>query len=234
MTAASLLIVEDNTLLSRSLIKGLREDGFEASAVSSGAEAIALIPQKGIDGIVLDLGLPDVDGLEVLREARAGGITGPILVLTARTAVESRVAALEGGADDYLVKPFEYAELVARIRALLRRAAAPRWAPLCCNGLVYLDDSLEVVVGADRIALSPREHQLLGFFLRRRGEVLTRAEILEGVYGYGFDPMTNVINVHIANVRRKLGTHAVQIETVRGVGYRLLAAEAARNTDASH
>ena len=230
MAEVSLLLVEDNAALARSLAKGLREDGFEVCAVASGADAITRIAQKGIDSIVLDLGLPDIDGLDVLRAARAGGISAPILVLTARTAVASRVAALEGGADDYLVKPFEYAELLARMRALLRRAAAPRWAPLCCNGLVYQDDNFEVAVGDDRITFSPREHQLLGFLLRRRGEALTRAEILDQVFGYRFEPMTNVVNMHIANVRRKLGTRSVRIETVRGVGYRLRPVDATRDT----
>jgi DNA-binding response OmpR family regulator len=166
-----------------------------------------------------------MDGLAVLDSARARGIHAPILVLTARDDVKSRVGALDRGADDYLVKPFEYDELLARLRALLRRAAAPRWAPRSCNGLVLRDDELAVTIDDQRIALSPREHALLGFFLRRQGEALGRAEILLQVFGYGFEPGTNLVNVHIANLRRKLGTHAVVIETVRGIGYRLRAAE---------
>ncbi len=221
-----LLIVEDNAVLAGSVSKGLREDGFEVEVVVTGREALQRLARKDIDGVVLDLGLPDMDGLDVLREARAAGMNAPILVLTARVAITVRVAALDHGADDYLVKPFEYEELLARMRALLRRAASPRWAPLSCNGLVYQDDDLKITIGDERIALSPREHELLGFLLRRRGEALTRAEILLHVFGYQFEPMTNVVNVHIANLRRKLGTRAVQIDTVRGVGYRLRAAEA--------
>jgi DNA-binding response OmpR family regulator len=220
-----LLLVEDNVVLGNSLTRGLTEDGFAVDAVSTGAAALRSLERRDIDGVVLDLGLPDMDGLAVLDSARARGIHAPILVLTARDDVKSRVGALDRGADDYLVKPFEYDELLARLRALLRRAAAPRWAPRSCNGLVLRDDELAVTIDDQRIALSPREHALLGFFLRRQGEALGRAEILLQVFGYGFEPGTNLVNVHIANLRRKLGTHAVVIETVRGIGYRLRAAE---------
>ena len=220
-----LLLVEDNVVLGSSLTRGLTEDGFLVDAVSTGAAALRSLERRDIDGVVLDLGLPDMDGLAVLDSARARGIHAPILVLTARDDVKSRVGALDRGADDYLVKPFEYDELLARLRALLRRAAAPRWAPRSCNGLVLRDDELAVVIGDKRIALSPREHALLGFFLRRQGEALGRAEILLQVFGYGFEPGTNLVKVHIANLRRKLGSHAVVIETVRGIGYRLRSAE---------
>jgi DNA-binding response OmpR family regulator len=219
-----LLLVEDNPVLASSLARGLREDGFDVEAVTTGNDAENRLARRDIDGVVLDLGLPDMDGLEVLDHARARDIHAPILVLTARDTVKMRVDALDRGADDYLVKPFEYDELLARVRALLRRAAAPRWAPLTCNGLVYRDGELAVTLGDERIALSPREHVLLGFFLRRQNEVLARAEILLQVFGYGFEPGTNLVNVHIANLRRKLGTRAVVIDTVRGIGYRLRAA----------
>jgi DNA-binding response OmpR family regulator len=219
-----LLVVEDNAVLAGSLAKGLREDGFEVDAVSTGGEALRRLERRDVDAVVLDLGLPDVDGLSVLTTARERGVHVPILVLTARDAVRSRVTALDLGADDYLVKPFQYDELLARIRALLRRAAAPRWAPLSCNGLVYRDDDLSVAIHETTVALSPREHALLGFFLRRKGEALGRAEILLQVFGYQFEPGTNLVNVHIANLRRKLGLRAVCIETVRGIGYRLRAA----------
>ena len=222
-----LLVVEDNAVLAGSLAKGLREDGFEVEAVATGADALRRLERRDIDLAILDLGLPDMDGLAVLTGARARGMNAPVLVLTARDAVGARVSALDLGADDYLVKPFQYDELLARIRALLRRAAAPRWAPLSCNGLVYRDDELVVSSEESRIALSPREHALLGFFLRRRGEALGRAEILLHVFGYQFEPGTNLVNVHIANLRRKLGTRAVVIETVRGIGYRLRPAVAA-------
>jgi DNA-binding response OmpR family regulator len=220
-----LLIVEDNATLSASLSKGLREDGYEVEAVATGAGALQRLDRQDIDVVVLDLGLPDLDGGQVLSQLRGRGINVPVLVLTARDAVSARVAALEQGADDYLIKPFEYAELLARIRALLRRAAAPRWAPLSCNGLVLDPTELEITVGANRVRLSPREHALLALFLRRKGELLRREDILLQVFGYNFEPGTNLVNVHIANLRKKLGAGPVVIDAVRGVGYRLRASE---------
>jgi DNA-binding response OmpR family regulator len=217
----ALLLVEDNATLSASLAKGLREDGYAVEAVDTGAAALRRLERQDIDVVVLDLGLPDIDGADVLSQLRTRGVNAPVLVLTARDAVESRVAALEQGADDYLIKPFEYAELLARIRALVRRAAAPRWAPLSCNGLVLDPTELEITVGDHRVRLSPREHALLALFLRRKGELLRREDILLQVFGYNFEPGTNLVNVHIANLRKKLGTGPVVIDAVRGVGYRL-------------
>jgi DNA-binding response OmpR family regulator len=220
-----LLIVEDNPTLSASLSKGLREDGFDVEVVATGTAALRRLARPDVDVVVLDLGLPDIDGTEVLGQLRGGGINVPVLVLTARDAVAARVAALEQGADDYLIKPFEYVELLARIRALLRRAAAPRWAPLSCNGLVLDPTELEITVGTTRVRLSPREHALLALFLRRKGELLRREDILLQVFGYNFEPGTNLVNVHIANLRKKLGTGPVVIDAVRGVGYRLRPSE---------
>jgi two-component system response regulator TctD len=221
----ALLIVEDNATLSTSLAKGLTEDGYVVDCAASGSEALRRLERSDIDAIVLDLGLPDLDGSEVLIQLRERGVNAPVLVLTARDAVTSRVTALEQGADDYLVKPFEYAELLARIRALLRRAAAPRWAPLSCNGLVLDPTELVITIGAERVRLSPREHALLALFLRRKGELLRREDVLLQVFGYSFEPGTNLVNVHIANLRKKLGDGPVIIEAVRGVGYRLRARE---------
>ena len=216
-----LLLVEDNSRLAASLGKGLGEDGFAVSAVASGAAALRRLEQRDIDAVVLDLGLPDLDGLEVLTTARTRGLQVPILVLTARDAVDMRVRALEAGADDYLVKPFAYTELLARLRALLRRASAPRWAPLASGDLVLEAGEPTVMVAGQPVTLSPREHGLLELLLRRRGEVLGRTELLREVFGYNFDPGTNLVDVHMANLRRKLRGAAERIETVRGLGYRL-------------
>jgi DNA-binding response OmpR family regulator len=224
--AVSLLIVEDNPTLSASLARGLTEDGYAVDTVDCGEAALRRLDRQDVDAVVLDLGLPDVDGAEVLVQLRGRGINAPVLVLTARDGVKARVDALEQGADDYLVKPFEYAELLARLRALLRRAAAPRWAPLSYNGLVLDPIELDIIVGSQRIRLSPREHALLALFLRRKGELLRREDILVQVFGYHFEPGTNLVSVHIANLRKKLGDAPIAIDAVRGVGYRLRAREA--------
>jgi two-component system OmpR family response regulator len=228
----ALLIVEDNPTLSASLARGLTEDGYAVDTVDCGAAALRRLDRQDIDAIVLDLGLPDLDGSDVLVQLRGRGINAPVLVLTARDGVKARVDALEQGADDYLVKPFEYAELLARLRALLRRAAAPRWAPLSYNGLVLDPVELDLAIGHHRVRLSPREHALLALFLRRKGELLRRDDILVQVFGYHFEPGTNLVSVHIANLRKKLRDAPVVIDAVRGVGYRLRAREAGEGDDA--
>jgi DNA-binding response OmpR family regulator len=222
----ALLIVEDNPTLSASLSRGLTEDGYEVDTVDTGAAALARLQRKDVDAVVLDLGLPDLDGLELLIQLRSHGIHAPVLVLTARDGVKSRVDALEQGADDYLIKPFEYAELLARLRALVRRASAPRWAPLAFNGLVLDPVELDITVAGQPVRLSPREHALLALFVRRKGELLRRDDILVQVFGYHFEPGTNLVSVHIANLRKKLRGAPVVIDAVRGVGYRLRAREA--------
>jgi DNA-binding response OmpR family regulator len=220
------VLVEDNSQLANSVAEGLGEDGYAVDVVPDAAKAIERGLRRDLDVMILDLGLPDRDGVEVLKELRGAHINVPILVLTARDAVESRVAALEAGADDYLVKPFAFAELVARIAALVRRAGGPRWAP--ANELpVVMRDDLVVEAGGKTASLSPREYALLGCLLRRPGEVVTRAEILREAFGYDFDPGTNVIDVHLTHLRKKLTGFPVQIETVRGAGIRLTVADEA-------
>jgi DNA-binding response OmpR family regulator len=214
------LLVEDNRRLVDSLIQGLGEEQITVTAALRGADAIELATRAEADAVILDLGLPDLDGIEVLRRIRGAGLHVPILVLTARDAVESRTAALDAGADDYLIKPFAFAELLARVRALVRRAAGPRWAPLAA-GPVVVDADLTVRVSGRAIALSPREHALLAYLVRRRGEVVSRAEILRDVFGYGFDPGPNLIDVHLAHLRKKLAGTRVAVETIRGAGFRL-------------
>jgi DNA-binding response OmpR family regulator len=214
------VLVEDNPQLAGTIADGLGEDGFTVEVVDTAAKAIAHGMRRDLDVMILDLGLPDRDGGEVLRELRAASVHVPILVLTARDAVESRVDALQRGADDYLVKPFAFSELVARIGALTRRAGGPRWTPSNDVPLVMRDD-LVVESGARTAALSPREYALLGTLVRRRGEVVTRAEILREAFGYDFDPGTNVIDVHLTHLRKKLTGFPITIETVRGAGIRL-------------
>jgi two-component system OmpR family response regulator len=215
-----IVLVEDNPQLAGTIRDGLAEDGYTVDVIDTAARAITRGMRRDLDLMILDLGLPDRDGLEVLKELRAARIHVPVLVLTARDAVESRVSALDAGADDYLVKPFAFAELVARIGALTRRAGGPRWAPSNDVPIVMRDD-LVVESDGKSAALSPREYALLGCLVRRRGEVVTRAEILREAFGYEFDPGTNVIDVHLTHLRRKLAGFPITIETVRGAGIRL-------------
>ena len=219
-----IVLVEDNQQLATTIADGLSEDGYAVDVVGSAAGAIDRGMRRDMDLMVLDLGLPDRDGLEVLNELRNARINVPILVLTARDAVEARVAALHAGADDYLVKPFAFDELVARIAALARRAAGPRWAPATDVPLTMRDD-LVIESGGRTVSLSPREYALFGCLLRRRGEVVARTEILRDAFGYEFDPGTNVIDVHLNHLRKKLSGFPVSIETVRGAGIRLVVAE---------
>ena len=215
-----IVLVEDNPQLAGTIRDGLAEDGYTVDVIDTAAKAIARGMRRDLDLMILDLGLPDRDGLDVLKELRGARIHVPVLVLTARDAVDSRVAALDAGADDYLVKPFAFAELVARIGALTRRAGGPRWAPSNDVPLVMRDD-LVVESAGKSASLSPREYALLGCLVRRRGEVVTRAEILREAFGYEFDPGTNVIDVHLTHLRKKLTGYPITIETVRGAGIRL-------------
>ena len=215
------VLVEDNLQLAHSIADGLGEDGYAVEVVDTAAKGVARGLRRDLDLMILDLGLPDRDGMEVLKELRAAHVHVPVLVLTARDAVDSRVAALDSGADDYLVKPFAFAELVARIGALTRRAGGPRWAPATDVPLRMRDDLVVEADGGKSASLSPREYALLGCLVRRRGEVVTRAEILREAFGYDFDPGTNVIDVHLTHLRKKLTGFPVSIETVRGAGIRL-------------
>ncbi|MCB9794594.1 MAG: response regulator transcription factor [Alphaproteobacteria bacterium] len=218
----SLLLVEDNDRLAEALVMGLTEDGLPTTRVAGFRAAQARLGAQAFDAIVLDLGLPDGDGTALIAELRAQGRRVPILVVTARDTVEERIRALDLGADDFLVKPFVYAELLARLRALLRRAAAPAWAPLSA-GDVRLDLERGRLVCADgaQITLTPRERAVLGVLMRRQGAPVPRAEILSEAFGYHFDPGTNVVDVHVAHLRQKLTGRQVRIEAVRGVGYQL-------------
>ncbi|MEO8901385.1 MAG: response regulator transcription factor [Polyangiaceae bacterium] len=215
------LLVEDTKRLAASLSRGLREEGFDVEVAPGGTSAVARSMSRDLDAMILDLGLPDMDGTEVLRLMRSRGLNMPVLVLTARESTASKVQALDAGADDYLVKPFAFAELLSRLRALLRRAAAPRWAPLAYGDLRLEPSTLVATVSGVEVKLSPREAEILALLLRRAEQTVTRPETWDGVFGYNFDPGTNVVDVHMAHLRSKISASRVQIETIRGVGYQL-------------
>ena len=218
-----ILVAEDNERLASFLEKGLRASGFTTTVVGDGVNASALARDEDFDLLILDLGLPRKDGLEVLRDLRAGGQRLPVIVLTARGDPHERVEGLETGADDYLPKPFHFEELVARIKARLRddNSAAGEETQLRV-GHVALDLRTRwASVKGDTVELSAREFELLRTFLQHPNQVLSREQLLSGVWGYDYDPGSNVVDVYVGYLRRKLG--ASRLETVRGVGYRFRA-----------
>ncbi len=219
-----LLLVEDDRPLSRVLVRGLAEEGHAVDAAFTVAEADESLSINDYDLIVLDLGLPDGDGMTLCQEIRAGGSQIPILMLTARDDVLDRVGGLDAGADDYLTKPFAYPELAARVRALLRRPSNAM-SPILQSGDLALDPAAHTVLrGEVMVPLTPREFSLLEYLMRRMGEVCPREELLEHVWDAHYDGLSNVVDVHVANLRRKLDVpgETNPVETVRGVGYRIV------------
>jgi DNA-binding response OmpR family regulator len=215
-----ILIAEDDKRISAFLAKGLRANGFTPTVVADGREALDLAATAEFDLLVLDIGLPVVDGFEVLARLRRRGDRLPVIILTARDSVSDTVAGLEGGADDYLSKPFRFEELVARIRARLRDDEASGEPGVLRHGDLSLDlRTRQAEVDGRAVDLSAREFALAEVFLRHPGHVLSREQLLSRVWGYDFDPGSNVVDVYVRYLRRKLG--ADLIETVRGMGYRL-------------
>jgi two-component system, OmpR family, copper resistance phosphate regulon response regulator CusR len=216
------LVVEDEERIASFVVKGLTTVGYETEHVTTGAEALERAATA--DVIVLDLGLPDVDGMEVLRRIRRDGLDAQVIVLTARAELDDRIEGLELGADDYLVKPFAFEELLARIRARVRSLEQVERRHLRFDGIRM--DLLERRVSVDgrAVDLSARQFELLEVLLRAEGDVLSREQLLEQVWGLEFDPGTNVVDVYIGYLRRKIGPE--RIETVRTRGYRLVEARA--------
>jgi two-component system OmpR family response regulator len=218
------LVVDDEVKLARLLARGLRQAGFAADVAGTGEDALVAARATPYDAIVLDAMLPGLDGFDVCRQLRDEDNWTPTLMLTALGDVESRVRGLDGGADDYLVKPFSLEELLARLRAIARRGAAPRPAVLSA-GAVRLDpSSRRAWHGNEELSLTAREFSLLEVFMRHPGKVLSRLELLEHVWDQSYENRSNVIDVYVGYLRDKLdrpfGTHL--LETVRGAGYRLV------------
>jgi DNA-binding response OmpR family regulator len=214
-----ILIAEDEERIVSFLEKGLKASGYTTMSVGTGPDALALARDDSFDLLILDLGLPGLGGHEVLRGIRARGERLPVVILTARDGVEDTVAGLEGGADDYVTKPFRFEELLARIRLRLREDS-PADATVLTAGKVSLDlRSRRATVDERVVELTAREFALLEAFLRHADQVLSREQLLSNVWGYDFDPGSNVVDVYVRYLRKKLGDGV--IDTVRGMGYTL-------------
>jgi two-component system OmpR family response regulator len=222
------LIVEDEVKMASLIRRGLREEGLSADVAIKGEDALWMTGATEYDAIVLDVMLPGIDGFETARRLRADGVWAPVLMLTARDAVEDRVAGLDGGADDYLTKPFSFAELLARLRALARRGPVGQ-ATVLEVGDLRLDPAERRVWRGDReIDLTAKEFALLETFMRRPGEVLTRFHLLEHAWDYDYENRSNVVDVYVRYLRDKIDRPfgVRTLETVRGAGYRLRSAAA--------
>lgn len=211
--------MEDEPGLERQLASAVASAGYAVDSATDGEQADFLIATERYDAVVLDLGLPKVDGLTLLRRWRGTGIATPILILTARGSWHEKVQGIDGGADDYVAKPFRMEEVLARIRALIRRVNGIASAELRCGSLTLDPRSAQVSVAGTAVKLTGHEFRVLSYLMHRPGQVVSRAELTEHIYAQDFDRDSNTVEVFIARLRRKLG--APFIETVRGMGYRI-------------
>ncbi|WP_032388196.1 response regulator transcription factor [Rhodococcoides fascians] len=213
-----ILIAEDNVRISSFIEKGLRANGFTTTTVADGISAIDYATTGDFDLVVLDLGLPGKDGFEVIESLRGAGVGIPVIILTARDSVRDTVTGLEGGADDYMTKPFRFEELLARVRLRLRGGDREPSVSVLESGSLAVDlHTRRAVVNGVVVSLTSREFVLLEMFLRHPRQVLSREQILSHVWGYDFDPGSNVVDVYVRMLRKKIGSD--RIETVRGMGY---------------
>ncbi|MDH5540667.1 MAG: response regulator transcription factor [Rhizobacter sp.] len=216
-----ILLVEDDPTLRAQLRAGLHDVGYVVDEAADGGDAQHLGDTESFDAAVLDLGLPVIDGLSVLRHWRAGGRTLPVLILTARDGWHEKVAGIDAGADDYLAKPFHMEELLARLRALIRRAQGLASPLLQCGPIALDTRSGRVTLDGSAVSLTAHEYRLLAYLMHRPGQVISRGELTEHLYAQDFDRDSNTIEVFVGRLRKKLPPEA--IETVRGLGYRLVA-----------
>jgi len=218
-----LLLVEDHIKVARFIQRGLEEEHYAVDLAGGGEDALALLRVTPYDLVILDLMLPDISGVEVCRELRHRRSTVPVLMLTARDALEDKVEGLDVGADDYLTKPFAFPEFLARVRALLRRQEDVKTTRIEVGDLTIDTATHEVTRAGQSIELASKEYAVLEYLVRRAGQVITRTMILEAVWGYDFDPGSNVVDVYIRYLRRKLDDPypLKLLETIRGSGYRL-------------
>ena len=214
-----ILIVEDESLLANRLAATLGESGYVADIATDGERADFLASTEPYDAVILDLGLPIIDGLTLLERWRAAGIAVPVLVLTARGSWSEKVRGIDGGADDYLTKPFRMEELLARLRALIRRSSGQLTPELRSGALVLDPRTSQVTLDGQPVKLTSHELRVLSYLMHHRGRVVSQSELTEHIYAQTFDRDSNTVEVFIARLRRKLG--ASTIETVRGLGYRI-------------
>jgi len=221
------LLVEDERRAAEMLAKGLREHAYAVDVAVDGEDALFRASTTDYDAVILDVMLPRRDGIAVCRTIRRSGSTVPVLMLTARDAVDARISGLDAGADDYLVKPFDFGELLARLRAVIRRGRQPLLPETITVGPLSLDTrARRAQVGSREVPLTAREYSLVEFLVRHAGEVVTRGDIAEHVWDERYDPLSNVVDVYIQRLRRKLteaGADGSLIRTRRGEGYQLLA-----------
>jgi two-component system OmpR family response regulator len=214
------LVVEDEPRLSRQLTTALSQAGYAVDCAADGERAEFLGQTERYDAVVLDLGLPRIDGLTVLRRWRDAGLAVPVLVLTARGSWHDKVEGIDGGADDYVAKPFRIEELLARLRALIRRASGPVTPELRCGAVVLDPRVSKVTLDGAAVRLTGHEFRVLSYLMHHQGRVVSQAELTEHIYAQHFDRESNTVEVFVARLRRKLG--ASFIETVRGLGYRIV------------
>jgi two-component system OmpR family response regulator len=214
-----ILVAEDEPQLARQLASALAEAGYAVDSAADGERADFLIQTEEIDAVVLDLGLPKIDGLTLLRQWREAGLFVPVLVLTARGSWHEKVQGIDGGADDYMAKPFRMEEVLARLRALIRRASGTANPELRCGALTLDTRAGRVTVDGVAVRLTSHEFRVLSYLMHHRGRVVSQAELTEHIYAQSFNRDSNTVEVFIARLRRKLGS--AFIETVRGLGYRI-------------
>lgn len=214
------LIVEDEPTIASQLAAALGAAGYAVDRADNGIDALALGSNEPVDAVVLDLGLPQIDGLTVLKQWRAAGRTMPLLILTARDNWHEKVAGIDAGADDYLAKPFHMEELLARLRALIRRAGGHASAEIACGELLLDTRAGRVSVGGRPLTLTSHEYRVLDYLMHHPGQIVSRSDLIEHIYAQDFDRDSNTVEVFIARLRKKLPEGA--IETVRGLGYRLV------------
>lgn len=215
-----ILVVEDEPTLAAQLAEGVREAGYAVDVAHNGLDAHFMGDTEPFDAVVLDLGLPQMDGITVLKKWRAAGRTMPVLILTARDNWHEKVAGIDAGADDYLTKPFHMEELLARLRALIRRAGGHASAELACGPVTLDTRSNRVTVEGRALTLTSHEYRVLAYLMHHAGEVVSRSDLVEHIYAQDFDRDSNTVEVFIGRLRKKLPPGL--IETVRGMGYRLV------------